>query len=221
MGGNYYPARQEFDVVGSNSSGTRTYATLVDYYNLDGATTKTFESAGFIKLDLDVSYKAGVGETLNSIQIAVDGSQDGTNWYRFVNDSTADGTSTLTAREFTFAQSLTDGTLAYDAQSGNFTAGLKVTDGTTSATAWVESDTDDGTTGTLLLSNIAVGVFGNDNAITDSGSGAATINGILASITDFTVPLDISTKHIRVSVKESGVSSAAGTVYIAGMLSGK
>ena len=221
MGGNYYPARQEFDVVGSISSGTRTYVTLVDYYNLDGTTTKTFECGGFIKLDLDVSYKAGAAELENSIQIRVDGSQDGSNWYRFVNDSTSDGTSTLTAREFTFVQSLTDGTLAYDAQSGNFTAGLKVTDGTTSATAWIESDTDDGATGTLLLSNITGGVFANNNAITDSGSGAATIDGVLSSITDFTLPLDISTKFIRVSVKESGVSSNAGTVYVSGMLSGK
>lgn len=69
-------------------------------------------------------------------------------------------------------------TLAYDAQSANFTAGLVVTGGASGATAVILEDSDAGTTGTLTLGNI-VGTFQDNEAITDSGSGAATVNGTL------------------------------------------
>ncbi len=79
----------------------------------------------------------------------------------------------------------TNGSLAYDAQSGDFTAGLTVTGGTSGATGVIVSDTDDGTTGTLVLSNV-VGVFQDNEAITDSSTGAATVDGVIA-------PADVTT----------------------------
>lgn len=72
--------------------------------------------------------------------------------------------------------------LAYDAQSGNFTAGLIVTGGTSGATATIASDTDAGTTGTLVLTDV-VGTFVDNEAITDSSTGAAVVNGTAAALT--------------------------------------
>lgn len=69
-------------------------------------------------------------------------------------------------------------TLDYDAQSANFTLGLVVTGGTSGATATILADNDGGTTGTLTLTNI-IGVFQNDELITDSSTGSATVNGTI------------------------------------------
>lgn len=66
--------------------------------------------------------------------------------------------------------------LLYDAQSAAFTAGLVLTGGTSGATAEIITDTDNGTTGILTLGNIK-GTFADNEAITDSGSGAAVANG--------------------------------------------
>ncbi len=66
----------------------------------------------------------------------------------------------------------------YDAQSANFTPGLVVTGGTSAATGVVVADTDGGTTGTLIIRAVN-GIFENNEALTDSGSGAAVADGIL------------------------------------------
>lgn len=72
-------------------------------------------------------------------------------------------------------------TLPYDAQSGNFTAGLTVTGGTSGATATIVSDVDAGATGTLTLSQIS-GMFVDNETITDSSTGSATVNRTFASL---------------------------------------
>jgi len=66
------------------------------------------------------------------------------------------------------------GNLAYDTQTGNFTAGLTVTGGSSSATGVVVSDTEGTptTSGTLLMKNIS-GVFEAAENITDTSTGAA------------------------------------------------
>ena len=66
-------------------------------------------------------------------------------------------------------------TLPYDAQSGNFTIGLIVTGGTSGATAKIIADVDAGTTGTLTLEFID-GFFQNNETITDTSTGSATVN---------------------------------------------
>ncbi len=72
-------------------------------------------------------------------------------------------------------------TLPYDAQTGNFTIGLTLTGGTSSATGIITGDVDSGDNGTLTLSNI-VGQFQNNETITDSGSGSATSNRLDSSL---------------------------------------
>jgi hypothetical protein len=76
------------------------------------------------------------------------------------------------------------GSLAYDAQTANFTVGKVLTGGTSGATAMIVSDTDGGTTGTLYLV-VYSGTFQNDETITDEDGGSATVNGTLTqAITD-------------------------------------
>lgn len=77
--------------------------------------------------------------------------------------------------------------LPYDAQSGAFTVGLVVT-GAGGAKGTIIADTDLGVTGFLTLINVT-GTFVNDEAITDTGTGAATVNGTLGGTT-FDAPTD-------------------------------
>lgn len=67
-------------------------------------------------------------------------------------------------------------TLAYDAQTGNFTTGLFLTGGTSGARAVILTDTDSGTTGTLTLRMVS-GTFADNETITDTSTGSATVNG--------------------------------------------
>lgn len=69
-------------------------------------------------------------------------------------------------------------TLAYDAQTGNFTVGLKITGATSGATAIILQDSDSGATGTLTLGSIT-GTFQDNEIITDTSTGSATVNGTL------------------------------------------
>lgn len=223
-GGLFYPNQCSNDnIIGTKNATTKalTPVTLTDYYNFDGDTSDIITTGSMSKMEILGIYTAGSGETANSLEIIIESSDDRINWHRLLNESVSNGTSTLTQREFTIVQSLTYGTLGYDAESVGFTAGLQVT-GAGGATGYIETDTEivADTSGTLLLSNIT-GVFVNDEALTDSGSGAATVNGILTSITRFSLPLDISNAWHRVSFKETGVASNAGTIYANIITSGR
>jgi hypothetical protein len=80
-------------------------------------------------------------------------------------------------------------TLNYKSQTGTFTAGLVVTGGTSGAKGRVVYDYDGGTVGILLLTDIS-GAFQDAEAITDTSTGAAAVDGTLnskpidASLTD-------------------------------------
>jgi hypothetical protein len=69
--------------------------------------------------------------------------------------------------------------LDFDAQTANFTNGLVITGGTSGATATIISQTDVGATGTLVLDNIT-GTFVDNEIITDSSTGSATVNGTMS-----------------------------------------
>lgn len=69
-------------------------------------------------------------------------------------------------------------TLAYDGQTGNFATGLVVTGGISGATATILEDSDGGGAGTLTLGDIS-GTFVDNETITDSATGSATVNGTL------------------------------------------
>ena len=77
--------------------------------------------------------------------------------------------------------------LDFDGQSANFTNGLVVTGGTSAAHGVLVSHTDAGTTGTLILQDV-VGTFVDNEAITDSSTGAAVAN--LADYCPLITPAD-------------------------------
>lgn len=104
-GGLFYPNINIFTGIGTKVGTTRTSIDLESTYQAEsGATkpTKTFTCGGYSKLVLDLLYTVGGSETSNSIQIKIEASSDGTNYYEIVNDTTSSGTSTLDQREFTF-----------------------------------------------------------------------------------------------------------------------
>lgn len=101
MSGLYYATQINFPVIGSKSGTTRTAVTLTDAYDVANK-TKIFPCEGMSKVNFDVLYTTGSGETSNSIELRIEGSPDGTNFYRIPNESVSGGTSTLTQREFTF-----------------------------------------------------------------------------------------------------------------------
>lgn len=72
--------------------------------------------------------------------------------------------------------------LAYDAQTGAFAEGLTITGGTSGATAVIERDFDGGTTGTLWIRTVTSGPFQDNEIITDSATGSATVNGTITAL---------------------------------------
>ena len=152
MGGQYYANITLMPgLIGTKSETTRTSIDLENTYQAESGQTKptkTFACGGYTKLNLDILYTMGGSETTNSIEIKIEDSPDATNYYNIPNDSTSGGTSTLTAREFTF-----------------------------------------------------VGV-----------DGAAT---------SISLGLDIFYENLKVSIKETGVVSNKGTIFVDGTLLGR
>jgi hypothetical protein len=104
MAGLSYPTTQVNTIIGSKTAaGVRTSVALTNAYQAETGTnpTKSFKTDGFSKMNLDVLYTMGATETSNSVEVKVEQSPDGINFYQVVNDTTSGGTSTLTAREFT------------------------------------------------------------------------------------------------------------------------
>lgn len=95
----FYKSQVIFPIKGTKTtSGTRTPIALGSAYD----TPKAFKTGGYSKLNLDILYTMGAAETANSIELQIEGSSDGVNYYRIPNETVSAGTSTLTAREFTF-----------------------------------------------------------------------------------------------------------------------
>jgi hypothetical protein len=102
MSGLYYESQPVGVLVGSKTAtGTRTPVTLTSAYDVPNK-TKILETGGFSKINIDILYTMGASETANSIQMRVECSSDGVNFYRIPNESVSGGTSTLTQREFTY-----------------------------------------------------------------------------------------------------------------------
>lgn len=110
-----YPSTITFPVFGSVvraylddnatiETATRTAVNLTASYETESTTvaTKTFKTSKYSKLNLDILYTMGATETTNSIELKFECSPDGVNFYRLPNESVSGGTSTITAREFTF-----------------------------------------------------------------------------------------------------------------------
>lgn len=110
--GLYYPTQANLVLIGSKSGSTRTGIELESTYQAESATeaTRSFTTGLYSKAVFHILYTMGSAETSNSIEVKIEASPDGTNWYRIANDSTSVETSTLTAREFKFVG--TDGAAA-------------------------------------------------------------------------------------------------------------
>jgi hypothetical protein len=99
-----YNSQQANTLIGTRSGTTLTGWELTSAYQSESGTqpTKSFATAGFSKASFGLFYTMGATETSNSLEVKIEQSTDKTNWVRIANDSTSTGTSTLTAREFTF-----------------------------------------------------------------------------------------------------------------------
>jgi hypothetical protein len=101
----HYPSQDTRVLFGSKTAaGVRTGVALTSAYQAEsaGVPTKSFEAAGYSTAVFHVNYTMGATETSNSIELKIEESADGINYYRIPNDAASGGTSTLTAREFTF-----------------------------------------------------------------------------------------------------------------------
>ncbi len=100
-------------------------------------------------------------------------------------------------------------TLGYDAQSANFTVGALLTGQTSGCTARIIGDSDSGATGTLTVRSIvpgANGFFQDNEPITDSSGGAATVNGTLSVPT---ASLNGSSTSLRTDFEDDAAWAAA------------
>lgn len=146
MGLHYESTVNQVLIGSKNSANTRTSATLTDAYA--GGLNGTLKVTGYSKINLDILYTMGATESSNTIEWKIECSPDGTNYYRIPNEAVSGGTSTETAREYTF---------------------------------------------------------------TGTNAAAATIS----------IGLDIFYNYVKVSFKESGVASNAGTLFVEATLCGK
>lgn len=96
------------------------------------------------------------------------------------------------------------GTIGYGTQTANYGVGKTLTGATSGATAYIEADTDTGSSGTLTLSNIS-GVFSSAELMTDNSStpGSATSSGLLTA--DYACTFNTSGGNLRLVV--TGASS--------------
>lgn len=146
-----YTTQTPIVLIGSLSGTTRTAIEMESTYQAESTTeaTKTFETGGYSRIEFNILYTMGGSETSNTIQIRLENTIDGTNFYRLPNDSTSGATSTITEREFTYA------------------------------------------------------------GTTDAGNSEVTIG------------FDIAYTKMRIAIKEGGVGSNKGSVYVEALLSGR
>lgn len=109
---------------------------------------------------------------------------------------------------FTFTAQKAPATLAYDAQTANFTLGDTITGGTSGATGRIIADADGGATGTLTLHSIT-GTFVDNEIITGAIGGSATVNGALVS---GSVTILAQTSHATSETDATWAALAVGTV---------
>lgn len=107
MGGLYYANQVLLPVIGSKTAaGVTTGITLESTYQAENAgvttATKTFDVGGMSRVEFAIAYTMGATESANSLEMIVEWTPDDVNFYRLTNDTTANGTSTMTRREFTY-----------------------------------------------------------------------------------------------------------------------
>lgn len=101
-----YGTQDVHTLVGTKSSANAlTGWALTASYQTEGAVkpTKTFDVGGFSRVEFAIAYAEGSAETANTLQVKVEFTPDGTNFYQLATDSTSGSTSTEAVREFTMA----------------------------------------------------------------------------------------------------------------------
>lgn len=176
---NWFPTSKGIRLRG----GSQKYATVGDsapvysLWNYKTATVEKLFGADETNIfdlstiaDADVIPTATIaGQTsgyYNTVQIGTAGGD-----YQFVMNGD-DKTLVYDGTNFEISSDATE-VIAYDAETGTFTAGLTVTGGTSSATATIVDVVDNGTTGELRVKSIS-GTFQDNETITDSSTGSAT-----------------------------------------------
>jgi uncharacterized protein YjbI with pentapeptide repeats len=110
-------------------------------------------------------------------------------------------------------------TLAYKAQTGNFTLGQILVGQTSGALARIIGDTDAGLTGTLVLKEI-VGVFLDNEPLEDTATGAATCDGVLtpqnAVLLGSTTSIEAAVETVAGYASDFAVSSGNVQVNVTG-----
>lgn len=149
----------EDSAVAINDDGTKL---IREFLNLQGSTKGVTTGSAATKA---LSVKLQPGEMICGRVMATGKQRDGIDTAGYVFS--------------VIAQKAPD-TLAYDAQSVNFSVGKVLTGGTSGATGRIIADSDGGTTGTLTLHTIN-GVFVDNELITDTNGGSATANGALVA----------------------------------------
>lgn len=98
---------------------------------------------------------------------------------------------------------LPEADLDFDGQTTNFTLTQTITGATSGATGTLDSQTDSGATGTLTLTGVS-GIFVDDEALSDEGSGDGTANGVLQNLL---WDVDIVANGPEVEVQVQGATS--------------
>lgn len=170
--------------LGATLTGQTSNATGLIVEDADAGTTGTLKLRGV------------VGAFLDNEPIS-----DGISGSALANGTLVSQTATLDAGGNTYLRPTASplGSLAYDAQTANFTVGLVLTGGSSGATGKIESDTDAGTTGTLVLSAVT-GTFQDNETITDTGAGSATANGTLTTNAGYTAAFIVSGGELQLKV---------------------
>lgn len=88
-----YYENQPVDVIFSGVTLTSAYT----------GNRKSFETGGFTKLSLDVTYTMGAAESANTLEIQLESSPNGTDWYVLVIDATTT-ISAITARAWQMSE---------------------------------------------------------------------------------------------------------------------
>ena len=150
MSGIGYTYQNLLTLIGSKSGTNRSPVSLTASYQTEavGVPTKSFTTGTMAKVQYSILYTTGASEAGTSLDLKVETSPDGTNWYQLLNASASSGTSTIYQREFVFS----------------------------------------------------------------AGAGGTAY--------EFSLPLDIQDKYMKVSVKESGVTTNFGTIFVEVVTSG-
>lgn len=146
--------------------------------NYEGNVLTSWWARGHI--DVLIKVKSS-GVTFNDGYVRVFARQSGDSYDYFQINLNAGGRNAVPLATATDLNQLADDYyLMYDAESAPFTTGLIVTGGTSGATAEITSINDWGTEGLLGLRNI-IGTFQDNETITDTSTGSATVNGTRGS----------------------------------------